>query len=326
MAQQKMRIINCGGNVNNTGASSCYFDPKNFTGAIHVPSGTTFTATQMLTMKTALAAAIANDNINKRIFPVKVFEGMEDKSTDAVTENTKYGGMRKVRNGKYAWYYEYVNGGYALHSKLKSFDNKQDAFDVIFIDSVNNGLVGIAKGTNNTEFGGFPLELLDVPNFKLNDGSTSTKYTIGYCMEDTEEVNTNMVILQFEKSWKVLRNITALKDLEINIQTAMSALGLVKLSLTEGGGAIDLADTYSTELATAGLYSAFNYATQLAIAVTSVTYVPATKTFEVLLDNTDPNYPAVVGALITIKIGTVTALVAAGVIGYGNSEITTPRG
>jgi len=192
------------------------------------------------------------------------------------------------------------------------------------IDKVNNGLVGVTSGTNATLFGGFDLELLDIPNFKINDGSTGTQYSIGFNIEDSDEVNLYIAIVQFESSWSVLRNLSGLKNIEVGIYDALGATtaGLVSLKLTNGG--TDLADYFSTELADVALYGVTNTSTGQVIALTSMTYTAATKTFDLLIDDGDVNYPAV-GGLVTITIGTITDLVTAGVVGYGNATVTTGR-
>jgi len=319
-----MNILNCGNAVQNTGLPTCVFNPSNFAGAVLIPKGTTYTPAQLLAFKTVLADAIANDTLAERIFPIKTFEGLEDKSSEGVMEDTKYGGKRKVRDGKYAWYFTYTNGATSLHKSLKSFDKQQDAYDVLFIDKVNNGLVGVTSGTNATLFGGFDLELLDIPNFKINDGSTGTQYSIGFNIEDSDEVNLYIAIVQFESSWSVLRNLSGLKNIEVGIYDALGATtaGLVSLKLTNGG--TDLADYFSTELADVALYGVTNTSTGQVIALTSMTYTAATKTFDLLIDDGDVNYPAV-GGLVTITIGTITDLVTAGVVGYGNATVTTGR-
>jgi hypothetical protein len=55
-----------------------------------------------------------------------------------------------------------------------------------------------------------------------------------------------------------------------------------------------------------------------------MTYTAATKTFDLLIDDGDVNYPAV-GGLVTIAIGPISDLVTAGVVGYGNAVVTTGR-
>ena len=324
MAQIQMNVLDCGTSVLNTGLPTCYFDPKNIYGAVHIPKGKTWTQTELLTFKTVLQDAIAEDSIADRIFPIKTFEDMEDKSSESVMEDTKYGGKRKVRDGKYSWYFTYTNGGTELNRSLKTFDNQQEAFDVLFIDNVNNGLIGVSAGDYGTEFGGFNLELLDVPNFKINDGSASTKYQIGYSLQDSDEVNNSISIVQFEPTYNILKNLNGLKNIKMVVHTAM-ATGLIKFKLMSGG--VDLADYFSTELADVALYTSYNNVTGLPIVNASMTYVAATKTFNLLLTVADANYIAAgSGGLINIELGDVTALVAAGVVGYGNSVITVPRG
>ena len=146
-----------------------------------------------------------------------------------------------------------------------------------------------------------------------------------FAMQNPDEFNTSWGIVSFDKSVDLLYELNSLIDTEIVVHTAMTSGGLVKLQINDGCGATNLADTYSTELATASLYSAINVATGAAITVTSVTYAGATKTFNVQLDSADPDFPASAGGLIKITIGDVSDLITAGVLGHAGTSITTPR-
>lgn len=320
-----MNQLLCTVALSNTGLSSCYFDPNNIEGVVLIPKGKVFTATEMLTFPATLAAAIANNDITKRIFPIKRFVDFEDKSEENPEQTFGYGGKSKIRQGKYAWYFMYRNGGMSYHKSLYAFDGKQEAFDILFIDAKNNILWGVAGGTNNTGLGGFDLELIDAKNFKLNTGGAATSYGIGFCMEDPSQMNIGSAFYEFPKTMNLLQTLTGLKNIEVTIHTP-NAAGLIKLLLTTSAGAINLSDVYSTELATASLYSAVNANTQNALTITSVTYAPTTQTFNVLLDTTDADYIAMsAGDPIDFKIGTVSALTAAGVIGYANTEFSTTK-
>ena len=101
---------------------------------------------------------------------------------------------------------------------------------------------------------------------------------------------------------------------------------LIKLLLTTGDGAINLGDTFSTELATASLYAFKNANTQNGITITSVTYAPSTGTFNVQLDTSDADYSGMAsGDYMDGTIGAVSDLVTAGVIGYANASFSTTK-
>lgn len=318
------KVLNCGINIQNTGAAPCFFHPKNIEGVILIPKGKTFTDAEIQDFKTTLQDLCKADNIADRIFPIKRFEGLEDKSTDTKYEDTPYGGKRKASDGRYAWYFTITDGGMAMFKALKSFDQKQGSFDPLFIDRVNNVIWGATNADDL--YGGFDLELIDVPNFKINDGSKSTTYQIGFCMEDTTQVNLNNAVVKFPDDVNILKELNGLKNLEVSIHTAMTSGGLIKLKLTTGDGAVDLYEILSTELATSSLYTATNKATGAAITVTSVTAAAATKTFNVQLNAADSDYPAPAGAMIDFAIGEVSDLETADVVGYGNTSFSAARG
>jgi len=98
------------------------------------------------------------------------------------------------------------------------------------------------------------------------------------------------------------------------------------LKFTTSKGAVDLYDNYNGELDTTSLYTAYNVATGAVITITSVTAVAATKSLNVQLDATDTDFPATAGALVKITFGTVSDIESAGMPGFSEAEIITPRG
>ena len=310
--------IACTTILSNTGLATCYFTPKNIGGAILIPAGTTYTQAQQAALLTVLQDATQANSITSRIFPVKKFKAFEGAGTENVINTDAQGGKTKVRQGKYGFIATYVNGGMDLHTAMMSFDDQQDAFDILFIDTKNNGLFGTKRGTNGNELGGFSMELIDVMNLTMNDGTNETMYKVGFYLEDPDEINFRPAFYGFPKSVSVINSLNGLLNINPVIHTANVA-GLIKIKLYSGE--TDLADVYSTELATASLYDAVNVKTQGAITVTSVTYVAATKTFNIQLDATDADYTALAaGDEIQINIGEVSDMVTAGVVGYGNTS------
>jgi len=319
----KLKQLLCTRGLSNTGLNSCYFDPGNIEGAVLIPKDKVFTQTELLVFQATLAAAIANNNIALRIFPIKRFVDMEDKSEDNPEQTFGYGGKTKIRQGKYAWYFMYKNGGLAYHKSLYTFDQMQEAYDVLFVDAKNRILWGVAGGTDNTGLGGFDLELIDVKNMKINTGGATSMYGIGFCMENPNQINELSAFYQFPKTVDLLQILTGLKNIEVTIQT-QNVLGLIRLQLTTADGAINLGDTFATELATASLYNMKVQATQAAIDILSVVYDSGNGTFDVQLDVTDPDYVGMAaGDYMDGTIGEVSDLTAALVLGYANTEYST---
>lgn len=324
MSQSTKQLL-CSRALSNTGLNSCYFDPGNIEGAVLIPKGMIFTQTELAVFKATLDAKIAHDNIAKRIFPIKRFIDMEDKSEDNPEQTFGFGGKAKIRQGKYAWYFMYKNGGLAYHKSLYSFDQMQEAYDVLFIDAKNNILWGVAGIDDPLSLGGYDLELLDVKNLKINTGGATTIYGIGFCLEDPAQVNVYSSFYQFPRTVNILQALSGLKNIEVAVQTP-NLLGLIKFKLTTSDGAINLGDVYSTELGTASLWSMIVSNTQQPIPITGVTYDPANGTFDVQLDVTDANYVGMAdGDFMDGAIGPVSALIAIPMKGYANAEFTATK-
>lgn len=133
-----LNAFSCIASVSNTGFTSCHYTPGLIEGVLLVPRGYEFTTAQISDMLTNVQDGLAEDVQADRFQLIKTFVGMEDKSSEGVYEATPYGGNRKIRNGKYSYTFEYIKGGACLHQKISSLDNKQDLFDVIYVDTQNN--------------------------------------------------------------------------------------------------------------------------------------------------------------------------------------------
>lgn len=315
--------IACVKGVKNVRSTPCNYDPKNYEMAIFWKKGKVWTHAELLAIKASLTAAAKADAKADRIYPIKRFIDIEDKSTEATYKEYPNGMKKKIRDGKYGWKFTYVEGGLSLHTKIKSFDGLQDAYDMAFVDTKNNGLV--MTSTDGMTASGFDLSMIDVPNYKQAGFSDPSEYYLEVGLENSDQLNKYPIFVPFPEDYNPLQELNGLFDLEISVHTAMTSGGLVKLKLTTGNRAIDLYDDYSAILDDATIYSASNAATGAAITVTSITAVPGTKTFNVQLDSSDTDFPATAGSLIKINIGDVSDIETAGAPGYGEAEIVTPR-
>lgn len=322
MQKTQFDIMNCTTDVKNVGVVSCGFDPSNIEGNLLLKKGTVITPTQALQYEATFSGLLANDSPSLRAHLIQRFEGCEDKKTEGVYTESPYGIRRKVRNGKYGWRWEYKDGGLGLHTKLATFDNKQNLYDVLLVDTVNNGFWGCASGN---DLKGFKLALIDVPNFDLNTGSETSKYYWEIMLDDEKEINLRPRFLKLPDNVNVLDVFTSLYDTEMTVATAMDATGLVSLRFTAGNGAVNLTDDYSGTLDEPTLYTASVSDTGAGLDIDSVAFNAATGNIDVQLDATDPDFPAS-GANIKIAFGAVSDIETAGMPGYSEASIITPLG
>lgn len=322
MSNTVLNAFSCVANTANTGFTSCSYTPGLIEACILVPKGTEFSTAQIIDFQTTLQTGLSNNTKTSRYQIIKQFVGMEDKSSEGVYESTGYGGNRKIRNGKYIWEFEYIKGGGCLHKKISTLDNKQDTYDVLWVDTENNCILGTL--TESGALKGFTLEMIDVPNFKINTGAADTKFHVQFAMQNPKEMNLSWGIVNFENSVNLITTLDSLIDTELSVNTAMTSLGLVKLNVKDSCGGTDLTATYGNELDTIGLWTVTRLSTGNAITVSSATYSASTGTIDLDLDSSDSDYAA--GQLCKISLGSVSAMVAAGILGHANAEIIVTMG
>lgn len=309
--------------VKNTGVVGGGYDPKNIEAVILIPAGTVMTHAQMLVKQTTVEAGLANDDPALRWHMIKRFEGCEAKNVDAKYYESPYGDRSKSMNGKYGWRFQYRDGGLGLHTKIYSFDGKQDLFDLFLVDGKNNVLWGVKSGTGMK---GFAINMIDVPNIDVNNGSDPSKYYFEIQLEDERELNKNSRVLQFPDDFNVVSDFDSLIDTEMAVATPMDATGLVSLRFTSGNGVKNLGDNFSGTLDDLSLYSASVTNGGADLDVDSVAWNAATKCVDVQLDATDPDFPAS-GTDITIVFGPAPSDIdTAGMPGYSEAQVTTPLG
>lgn len=310
-----MKAVNlsCAGSNSNTGIQTCSWTPSNITGAILLPAGKSYTTTDVSVLWTTLQADCANNTPSSRIYPIGAFKAIEDKSSDVQIESDGYGGKSFVRDGDYEWMFEYKNG-FCFYQKLRTFHTKNSSFDVMFIDEVNNVLWGTENADG--ELAGFGLELLIVPNIKINTGSNATKYYISFGLSDPTELNDSSYTVQFPNNQKLVK-LAGLLDTNITAGTTVGSTGLTVITATSSCGAVDLAELYPSDILDFTIWQVWNRTTSSAVTVNGATYTGGVFTL-----GTDPTDHAP-GDVLEIYLGDVTALTAAGIVGFASSNTVT---
>lgn len=323
MAQKtEINVMYCDQSVKNVGTVDCVVIPGPDKGHLIVRQGTVMTDAQALAWKATIAGWLAEDNPADRAHLIVNFDGMESKNTEATYRETPYGTKKKVRDGKYGSRYEYQDGGLALHTKLKTFDGKQNRYEIFIIDQENNGFHGtkVAGGMK-----GYSLDMIDVPNFDRNNGSDESKFYWEVAFANSDEFNKRPAFLKLPDDVDVLEEFSSLIDTELAVKGSMDATGLVSLRFTAGNGAVNLGDDYSGTLDEQTLYTATDLDTGADLDIDSVAWNAATGCIDLQLDATDPDFPAT-GANISISWGPVSAIDTAGMPGYSETSVITPLG
>jgi hypothetical protein len=305
--------LSCAGDNANTGIQSCSWTPSNITGAILIPANKTYTVADVATLWTTLQADTVDDVASNRIYPIGAFKAIEDKSSDVQIESDGYGGKSFVRDGDYEWMFEYKNG-FCFYQKLRTFHTKNTSFNVLFIDEVNNTLWGTEDA--NGDLAGFSLELLIVPNIKINTGSNSTKYYVSFGLSDPTEMNDNTYTVSFPNNQKLMK-LAGLKDITITATTTNGTSGVVTLTANSSCGAEDLVALYPTEIVDTTIFQVNNDTTGVPVTITSASIIAGK--IALVTDATD-HAP---GNILSIYLGEVSDLDAAGITGFASSNTVT---
>lgn len=243
--------IFCGSDVKNTGICECFFDPKLITGAILAPLGKVFTSAELLdasiaaTLGTAVEAAAA-----ARIYPFQPFEAITDNTEDPVRQTFGYGTVKTVREGKYNWAFQFINGGLNLSNALRTFNGLIGKYGVIFIESQNT-LIGTSKLDANGDWGLAPIPMSDIYTrpWRPSDGSNVTNYTIEFSF-DPIYVNQNIAFKKVATTSYLLAQLAGLEDIKLAFADEGTEGGAaVTVTAETDCGSTDVYDLYKTELA-----------------------------------------------------------------------------
>lgn len=305
------RII-CGQAGANTGTGACVLSLGGVVGGFLVNSSFALSASD-LASETALLAALNTARLapkTGRIYPLPPIVTPTDNSEDNVEQTFGYGGIATVREGKYNWMFQYVEGGICVSNALRKFNSQKNY--IIFFDQYGT-LFGLKSGTSMK---GIPLEMFWADKWKINSGSEimGTSFRVVF---DPKYVND---MIGFMKTADI--DLASVKGLYNVVLTAgVRAAGVLKLTATYGCGGDDLYDLYDTEIAATGAWVVTNTTTGNLITISSVAVDTNIKGWTVTVDTADPDYSATVGQL-TVSLAAPSALAVLGVDGFESNTVT----
>lgn len=299
----KLNQLNCDASYKNVGFGSCFLDPVQMAGAFIFNAPKSFTAAELDDFFTTLQDLAWNDSSSARTFPVHNFVQMTDNSEDLIIQTFDYGAKSPVRDGDYDWTGLFRDGGLCLQSALRTLNGKRW---VLFYDK-NNVFYGY---NNQDKLTTIPLQFFWATPWKLATGSTSAQYQARFVFQP-KYLNE---FIAFAKVEFDPGTVVGLNGIDLVVNSFNSTTGAANISVNTQCGGVNLYELYSTQLANSALWSATNKETGGIITVTSVTGVPTSETFDVVLNAADPDYPT--SGTIDLTLAAASVLTAAGIEGY----------
>ncbi len=305
---------NCG----NTGMSTCTFKPGFTGGLILGTKGKVYTKAEIAAIVTTLQAAAADDSPANRIYPIKPFTTVEAADSEAVYETAGQSTFF-VKDGKLGLNAR-IDESECLWKKHRKFNDKQNSYDAIIIDTTNNSFQGVKVAGG---WKGYTLDQIAVPQPKQATTSNVYHHMFKVVFKYISEFE-NSAHIQLDSSLNVLDVVNGLIDFNFVETAELTNAGVYSAKLMGGCGTANLGDLFATELADPALFTANIDATGVAVTIASITYSTATEaftfTFTLPLVGVLP-----VGGTFTVNAVAPSDLAAADVPGYSGCSIQLTR-
>lgn len=244
--------IFCGSDVKNTGICECFFDPALITGAIFVPLKKVFTNAELADLVIQSTLETAGRTVKAdRIFPFGPFENITDNTEDPTRQTFGYGTVKTVREGKYNWLFQFINGGLNLSNALRTFNGLTGKYGLIFTESKNT-LIGTGKKDVNGNMGlaGVPLSDFYARPWRPSDGTNVTNYGVEISF-DPVYINEKIAFKRVSIDSYLLSEFKGLEDIVLTLVAAVEGETTIEVSAATDCGSTDVYDLYKDELAQA---------------------------------------------------------------------------
>lgn len=315
-----INTLSCIVSKSNTGFGRCNFLPGLIKMAIFVPKGYFILGTD--DAYTQLAADIMNDNAGARVYPLGQFINFTDQATAAGTQSFNYGTSLTTNDGVPKWLFQILNGSHCLYETMvAAFSRQQAQYDVFFIDS-NNFLIGVQTTVTQSDVAkdalrGFSMEEIYVPNWSPANSSAVPKYEISFTFGSTLQYRNNLAFIELSDDG--LDNFSGLQT--VVLSSAILDDNTWGITALENCTNTNIGERYGDTFAATDLWSAVNATTGGSITITSVGYNPTTEQYEILLNASDPDYPAI-GDPIYINLIPPTELYGLAAVLYEGVKVT----
>lgn len=274
------------------------------------------TADQIVELQTSLSAALINDDYDARIWMIGQFHTVELQYQDQSTQNRGDGSTEITRESVAGWQGTFSNGGMCYSKAVSSVTDLQDTFNIV-IGTSNNSLIGTKlwnETTEDWEFTGMDLSMLNVPTPMVGDPTETDRYMFQWQLADKDQLFVDGWVI--DVTGNLFKTLPGITDVTLTEQTAINGTGVVTIGAAAGCGSTNLAtSSASATWANVARWEVTNWQTGAAITKTSVAVAAGGAGFTLDLDHTDPDYPAS-GDYLGIRLADVSALAGAGLEYY----------
>lgn len=274
---------------------------------ILVDSGVEFDSADRATIETLVDAIKAATRAARgsRVYPIMSLSNFEDKSKEPTKGAIGNLSIQEVtmQQGVPSFTFQHYKGE-LFHKQLAK---AQNANLLLMIIDENYVLYGTVTSGNN--LAGFSLAEFYVQLAKFATASEPAKYPFDVTLNDITEYKENLGLVQLDAT---VLNISGNRDVVLAL--GAQAVNVAKVLAISTGGK-NMGDTYSTELAVVGAWTATNKQTGASMTITSVSWDSANSRFNITVDTT--LYTALgSGDEVTIDLADAAALSALGVDGF----------
>lgn len=202
-----MILINqkdCNTTRQNLGLPACILQEGRLTGFTLVPKGWSLPLTDDFNL------AYVNEQIQLGNFiPVTGAVEATNNTPEATTEEYQGGVKSVVRNGKPEFTFKFLKGGWKFANALYSYNSFQ-AYDVLLVFESN----AIAGATNDTNFSGFDLGMLNTGTYMFTDGSASASVSVTMQLINQDQFNTDVALLdQSSLDFNINTDVSPITDI-----------------------------------------------------------------------------------------------------------------
>jgi hypothetical protein len=204
-----MILINqkdCNTTRQNLGLPDCILQEGRLTGYVLVPKGWS------IPLSSDFDLAYVNDQVQQGVFiPFLGAVEATNNTPEATTEEYQGGVKSVVRNGKPEFTFKFLKGGWKFANALYTYNSFQ-AYDVLLVFESN----AIAGATNDVNFSGFDLGMINAGTYMFTDGSTSSSVSVSMQLINQDQFNTDVALLdQSSLNFNINTDVQPITDIVI---------------------------------------------------------------------------------------------------------------
>lgn len=302
--------LNCATTRRNVGfGAGCPLDWKLMQGMILWDQPMIFEAGWLANLQTFLQTNAWQDSAAGRGYPISNFLNPEDATEKPTIQTFSDGSKAKVRDGTYDWTFQFTQGGFPLLQALQTHDGNSTEY-AIFYDR-NNNVLGY---NNNGKFAAIPLQIFDAEPWMMNDGSKTAAYKV-HAVFAKKYAND---IAEYFNAGFDLTQIVGLQDIRIVVNGFNSATGMANVTFITENGGLNLYSLFAADFNTTTVKGS-NADTGAAVAITTITPLPASQTWNIQLNHGDPNYPS--DGNLGITLAAPSVLTINGMAGFAGEGV-----